>query len=246
MDVYKSSSFNYKKALLILVVILVLGLISGTSYYLLSKTHKSATTKVASITPVISTNQVAIGNPSQQYYSDNLSLGFNYPRNWVVSDVSGSNQISVTSPLIKLFNSSNQLTTGKIILTIISVSPTSLTGFANGSPTASLASQLINYTNPTPTQKGSTYISFLNYGSSNSANSINAIYITGNSGYKVNQAVPESDIAAVNPTVFYSFISCSSSSCATATQSIAIPVSLWKNPAFSNPLLSMLESLSIN
>ena len=248
MDIYRNSSLSYKKFLVILLVVLILIIFSGATYYFITKSHNTISAKTqptASITSSLSL--IKIPNPTQQYYSDNLSLGFNYPNNWVVVDATGSNQISVTSPTLKLANASNQIIYGKIIMAIYASSPTTLNGFANGTPTAAIASQLINYSNPTQTQKASTYLSFLQYGGSNTTtNTINAIYITGNSGYKVNQNIPESDILAVNPTVDISFIGCSNSTCSGATQTIAIPITLWQSSLFSNPLLSMLESLSIN
>jgi hypothetical protein len=248
MSSQHKGSISHKKILVTILVLLILIIVAGISYKVFYKKHSPPVIKQqpTASSSTSSSSQYAVSDPSQQYYSANLGLGFNYPSNWVVTDVSGSNQIIVTSNPLKLQDSNGATVNGKIVLTIIGVPPSTINDYQSGTPTAPLASQTINYTAPTQTQKASTYISFLDDSATNNQNVINSIYITGNSGYKVNQNVPKADLLAVSPSIYYSFESCPDSACTGTSKFIAIPASLWQNQTFSKPLLTMLESLAIN
>ncbi len=214
--------------------------------FIRSSTKKPVSNSESSSQMVSPVNAVSLPAASTQYYSNNLSLGFNYPKSWAISDVLGSNQITAISPVTQLVDSNDHTSLGKVILTIINTPPPPvLAAFKSGSAIAVLPSQIITYTNPTPDQKATSYISFLHYASSTTPlTTIDGIYITGNAGYQVNQYSPQTDILAVSPIVYFSFERCATSACSTTTP-LSLPSAIWENKAFSQPILSMLESLSI-
>jgi hypothetical protein len=235
-------------ALKIAAVIIGLVVVLVVIYISFFNTTKKAPAKTTSTQPtILPLSTINIPSPKTSYYSTNLGVGFNYPSSWTVTDVSGSNQIVVSSPMMKLVNSSDKLVSGKTILTIIQTPPTpTLSGFSAGNAVAALPSQIINYSDPTPDQKGSTYISFLHYASSKTPlNSIDGIYVTGNTGYLVNQYSLEADIFAVSPIIYFSFVSCQNISCSTTTQ-LSMPSAIWQNSSFAQPILTMLESISVS
>jgi hypothetical protein len=247
MDLYETKSKRsfFSKKSLIIVIVIILVLLAGFAGYKIVKSHKKAAGANQKSNTSQQVSQSIVPSPSQQYHSDNLGLGFNYPNNWVISDVLGSNQLTLTSTVLNLKDSSNQAVQGKVILTILYTSPSSLPAFKSGDATAPLVSQLIHYTNPTSTQKASTYMSYLHYaGSTGSNSSIDGVYITGNLGYQVNQNIHQADVLAVSPIIYYSFVSCSDTSC-TSPKPINIPTSLWENKSFSTNLINILESLQI-
>ena len=192
------------------------------------------------------TSQISLPAAKQQYYSTNLSIGFNYPKGWNITDVTGSNSLSLVSSVVNLLTSTNKLVKGQITLTIQNQSPV-IPGYQSGNATAALGSQIIDYSNPTSAQRGSTYISFLHYATSITPSSnIDAIYVTGNAGYKLNQYIPETNISAVNPVVSITFKQCTNTACTGSGSPTSITSSAWSTSNFSATLLTILKSLSIS
>jgi hypothetical protein len=234
---------NYQVFGIILIVIILVGTIAfGYQHY--HKKSVSTTSKIAKTMPL--TSQISLPAANQQYYSTNLSIGFNYPKNWTITDVTGSNSLTLMSPVLNLLTSTNKLVKGQITLTIQNQSPV-IPGYQSGNATAALESQIIDYTNPTAAQRGSTYISFLHYATSNTPSSnIDAIYVTGNAGYKINQYIPETDILAVSPVVSITFSQCTTVACTGKVSPISITSGAWSTSSFSGTLLTLLKSLSIS
>ena len=229
----------WKKLLIVLVAIIVIVALVGGGYHLWhDRKHVNTSAKKTTVT----VNHISIPNPTQNYSSDNLSLTLNYPSNWVIVDALGSNQMTITSAPLKLLNAYSQPITGKITLTILNYSPSTVTGFNGNSSTASIKSQLVTFANPTPDQIASTYISFAHFPASTTpSNSIDGIYVTGNYGYQVNQDIPQANITSQSPIIYYTFTECSNSTCSGTTKSLSIPASLWQDKNFSGPLLNMIS-----
>lgn len=228
-------------AIIILLIVLASALAIGINHF--DKKSKAAKTNVVNTLPL--TSQIGLPAANQQYYSTNLSLGFNYPKTWTINDNAITNILTIQSPAIELLASNSKLEKGRITLTIQNLTPV-IPGFQNGNATAALESQLITYTNPTATQRASTYISFLHYASSpNPASNIDAIYVTGNAGYKLNQYIPESAIIAVSPAIGITFSSCTNTACTGNGSPMSISSTAWNTTSFSAPILTLLKSLSI-
>lgn len=234
----------WRKLLTTLIILVVIAGLGGGAYWYL-KNHKS-TKKPAQTTQ---TTQVAkpatsqIATATKHYDSSNFYLGFDYPQDWKVTD-GGGGQMTVVSPSIQLKNATGQSVNGQVVMTIRSKEQ-KLPEFDAGNATAALVSQKINYTKPSQNQRGSTYLSYLRYSSSSSSTALDGIYITGDSGYTVGQAIPKVDISKVDPIISIGFVKCGSSDCSGTNTPISIATSSYEDKAFSGPLESLLKSLSI-
>lgn len=227
----------------LVILIILIGIIAiGYNHY-----HKKSTVTTTNVVKTVPlTSRIGLPAANQQYYSSNLSLGFNYPKSWTITDKNGTNLLTVQSSVVELLTSTNKLVKGQITLTIQNQSPV-IPGFQKGNATAALESQIITYSNPTSDQRASTYISFLHYASSTTPSSnIDAIYITGNAGYQLNQYIPQSNILAVSPVVGITFTLCANAACIISGSPTSITSAAWNTTSFSGTLLSILKSLSIS
>lgn len=234
----------------VLAVIVLLAILAAVLYWIFTRpkssppNHSNATgqqqvTKSQPQTP--KDNSALITSSTKQYSSPNFNLAVTYPEDWAVSDITGSNKLTITSPALKLIDASGQPTSGKIMLTI-QPKQTKLGQFSAGSAVAALQSQRITYINPTPNQRAQTYVSFLSYATTKSNSALDALYVTGDIGYQKGQEIPESDVVQADPLVTISFQKCADSQCSTG-QPMSIAASSWSNNQLSGPVLSILKSL---
>ncbi|MDB5161054.1 MAG: hypothetical protein JWO96_434 [Candidatus Saccharibacteria bacterium] len=220
----------------VLIAILLAAIAAGVYWFALKPKPVTKTTSqnTASQTPAKAAGQIAATTKS--YSSSNFYLTFSYPQDWTVTD-NGGGIMTVKSPSLNLKNATGQTVEGNIILTIRDKTQ-KLTEFDKGNATATRASDKIAYTKPAQTQRGSTYISFLQYASTTSTGALDGVYITGDNGYQKAQAIPLVDITKVDPVISVTFLN-------KAGTSMSIPDSQWYDTSFSGPLKTMLESFSI-
>jgi lipopolysaccharide export system protein LptC len=228
-----------------LIIVLLLLLAVGAIYWFMIRAQpaKAPTKKTAGSSQTSSST----ANLSTTHYdSSNFNLGFDYPKSWKVSDTSGSGKLTVTSPAMKLIDSDNQKVDGQIVMAIRDKTQ-KLSEFDKGNAAAILDSEKITYTKPSETQRGNTYISFLNYASSTGSNAagIDGIYVTGDAGYQKDQAVPAADISKIDPVTDVTFVKCSDSQCTGTGLALTLDVSNWQDSSFSKPIKTMLQSMNI-
>jgi hypothetical protein len=221
-----------------LIIVLVVAVLAAAAYKVVMK-PKPAPTQQTSASQTAGTSQ--LNSKTKHYDSANFTLGFDYPADWTLSDTAGSGKLTVVSPAVKLKDASGQEVTGQITMTLRDKTQ-KLTEFDKGNAVATQDSEKIAYTNPTQTQRGSTYISFLQYASSNSG--LDGIYVTGDNGYQKDQAIPLVDITKVDPVTSITFAKCPDAKC-TGTTPLSIQQTSWSDSSFSGPLRKMLQSLSI-
>jgi hypothetical protein len=249
---HTSDYYHYKKpkrgkkliiiATVLIIIILGGGLVAGHVH------HKKSASGPVVVKSLPLTTEISLPAATQQYNSTNLSLSFNYPPGWTITDTAYTNQLTLKSPAVELLTAPNQLTKGRITMLVQNQSPAVIAGYQSGNATAALASQLITYTNPSTGQRASTYISFLHYASSTTTpiSNIDAIYITGNAGYQLNQYIPLASIQAVSPVIGITFSRCANTACTVNGSAISITSSAWHTTSFSDTLLTLLKSLSIS
>ncbi len=192
--------------------------------------------------------------PVETYNSTGLQLQFDYPKGWKVTE---DNKVTAISPPMQLKttsgNSAGLAQPGEIVLTI-RPTQTSLTEFKDGNASASLASEKINYAKPSQGQRASTYISFLSYAPSSSsavsgaaAKGLDGVYVTGDNGYQLNQAIPLVDVAKANPLITVTFQACPEATCAanSARQPLTLAAASWKDEKIAKPVKAMLQSLVV-
>lgn len=231
-----------KKRHLGLVIGLVVGvlLVAGAAaFYVFNKRHASTTS--AGPTSQASEQPKAVINPTtKRYSSSQFYLDIDLPADWEIKDEAGSGIMTATSPNIAIPTAGTK-TTGKIILTMRDKSQ-KLTEFDKGNATGVMDSEKIVYTKPSSAQRGQTYISFLNYPTSTSTSLINGVYITGDFGYKQDQAIPKVDIQKVDPIISLTFMACDG----TCTKTLGITSEAWQSADFGGSLKKILQSLTVN
>ena len=226
----------------VIIVLLVLAA-AGGGYYVIGHKSPAKASSNSKQQSSQSKNQAAITASTTQYSSSNFNLSFNYPQGWNVSDT-GNGKLTVTSPTMHLTAASGQSQSGQVVMTIQNESSANFGMFSQGNAVAVLNSQHVNYSNPTQTQRASTYVSFLQYATTTIHGGLDGVYVTGDSGYQQGQSIPEVDITKVDPVITVTFNQCGDTTCA-SPKALTIDSSMWNNSSFSGPILKMIESLAI-
>jgi len=229
--------------LVLLVVILVIAavvvwLVLGHKTAPPPAKQQSSTTKSQT-----SADATHINGSTSRFDSTDLFLGFRYPSDWRVNDPGSSTQLTVTSPPLTLKSAANRPVQGRIVMTIQN-QVSSISQFAANEAIAPIESQKLTYSEPTPNQRAQTYLTAVNYGGASS--SIDAFYITGDNGYAAGQYVPGSDIVKDTPLVSLTFLACAETACENGSKPAAIATNSWADSNLSKPLITMLESLTID
>jgi len=227
----------------VMVILVVLAAAGAGGYYVLKHKSPAQAASNANQQSSSSKHQAAITPQTTQYASTNFNLSFNYPQGWNVSDT-GNGKLTVTSPTMQLTAANGQSQSGQVVMTIQNENAANFGMFAQGNAVAVLTSQHVNYSNPTQTQRASTYVSFLQYATTTTHGGLDGVYVTGDSGYQQGQAIPEVDITKVDPVITVTFNQCNDTTCA-SPKALTIDSSMWNNSSFSGPILKMIESLAI-
>lgn len=226
--------------LAILILVAVLG---GGAYWFVKSRQSdkpAETTQTAQNSPAAAEK---ITTETKRFDSAHFKLSFDYPGNWLASE-DNAEEISVLSNDLKLKGIDGKDVMGQIDFRIRAKGQ-KLQGLdgTNGAITV-LDSEKIAYTSPTQSQRASTYISFVRY--EQSSEGLDAIYITGDTGYAKGQTVPIADIEKVDPVVSVEFYLCPDSGCVEFSGVYGIGLETWNDESISGPLRSMLQSLIIN
>lgn len=233
-----------KRVLLIVIGLAVLAALVLAGIKLLHKTPKPAQVSTSSTNAQTnkSTSVTRITSATTHYDSTNFSLGFDYPKDWTVSDTDGA-RLTVTSPILQLKDSNGQTTNARIVFAV-QHQQSNIPQLAANHAVAPIRSQKIAYTSATPSQRAQTYVTFVNY--TGGSQGIDALYITGDNGYQAAQTVPMSDIAHDDPLVTISFLRCADTTCPATSSPMPIATSSWQDSALSTPLINLLKSLAID
>ena len=185
-------------------------------------------------------SQQSQSNPNQSvtYTSTNYSLSFNYLKSWSISDT--TTKLTVTSPAMEMNTASGGKASVHVVVTIQNPVKT-IPDFPTDGAFASLESQDFTYTQPTGSQSGQTYVSYVGF---TSASGLDAVYVTGNSGYQQGQIVPMSDITQVNPFIAVQFETCSDSNC-TNGKAVTLNATDWQSSAANKDITTLIESLQL-
>lgn len=227
------------------VIILILGLV-GAGYFVVFRhsTAKSPSTSKnnASTTTPAQTSNEQPAEDTKSYDSDNFMLSLKYPQSWMLDDT--ADKLTILSNSMEIESATGAKTTSAVLVTIRH-KQAELAEFKQGNAVAVLESQKINYSEPAPGQRDSTYISFLQYASSNIKGALDAIYITGNSGYQKGQYIPAGDITKVDPLINVSFVNCKDK-CSVDSPAFTISSKGYSESNFKNSIQNILKSLAIH
>lgn len=228
-----------------LIVVLALVIVGVGVYWFLNR-PKTVTPKTStqSSTQKVTSSASTIDSTVKMYTSTQFAgLSFNYPANWKVAEANG--MLTATSPALSLKDASGKMQ-GVAVVYKIRDKQQALPEFDKGNALAIIESQKIAYAKPSGTQRAQTYISFLQYASSATAG-LDGIYVTGDTGYQAQQAIPKADFTPVDPVISLTFVKCvsGSASCLPTTQAVSLAAADWAAATLSGPLTTMLESLIV-
>ena len=183
---------------------------------------------------------------TKHHTSTIFSLEFDYPEDWVINETLGSGQLIARSPRVQLKDASSQTVSGHIVFTIRDKNQT-LTEFNEGNAVAARDSEKIDYAKPSSVQRGATYLSFLRYARTASNKALDGIYVTGDTGYQLGQAIPKADFTPVDPIISVTFAKCGDQKCTEGkTSPLPIAASSWTDVSLTKPIKALLTSLVVN
>ncbi|HUS25933.1 MAG TPA: hypothetical protein VMY99_01120 [Nevskiaceae bacterium] len=228
-------------------VLVLLAGAGGAGYWFVLREKPATTPKqTATDTPKTAEKTQTIATATKHYSSTEfVGLEFDYPKDWTVKETSGSGVLTATSPGLQLKDASGDKAAMQVVYTIRNKQQ-ALPEFDKGNAVAAVASEKINYAKPSSVQRGSTYVSFLRYASTTSSSGINGLYITGDTGYQVGQAIPKADFTPVDPVISITFLTCKDSNCSGTGTPATIADSVWADATFASPIKTMLASLVVN
>lgn len=244
------------KLLLITVLIVVLLAAGGASaYYFMGKKSSGTTKQPAKTAATTNTDQTSnepAANSDQSsaaetktYNSQTFGMSIAYPGDWTPAET--KDKLTITSPVVKLTDATSQTKSGRLVLTVRARQdkPVEFTG---GAVVAVLDSDKVDYTKPTSTQRGSTYLSYLQFATTTTKGGLDGVYITGDYGYKYGQTVRLAEISKVDPLVNVTFVSCADETCADSAQApMTISSTAWKSDTANRTVVeTMLKSLTLN
>ncbi|HTE22617.1 MAG TPA: hypothetical protein VK674_06275 [Candidatus Limnocylindria bacterium] len=237
----KQKKRRNKLILLIIVLVLVAG--GAAAYFLVIKKDKPTQQAPQTTQPAPTETQPEIAK-TEKHTSSDLALSFDYPGNWQIND-STQGLVKVESPLVKLKDVDNQPVDAKVVVTLLSAG-SEVPGFSGDggarSATAVQDSKKITYTSPSQNQREQTYLSFADFG----RNGLDAVFITGDSGYKKDQNIPEGDIKKIEPIISVTFVKCQDTECsAERSELFALAPAEWTGNRMLQAAQDLLESLSI-
>jgi hypothetical protein len=230
-----------KRWLFAVLGILLLLVIGGVIFkFVLSDKEAGDKTAVQKETTKEQTSSPIASTETEDFTSAELGLAFKYPNDWKLDDKTPG-KLTVTSPKVSLSGKDGTKASGKITLTIRAKGQP-LPEFEKGNATAVKQSELLKYKTPSPNQRANTYLTFVAHAPAVSG--LDALYITGDYGYQKGQAVPQVDIANVDPVISVAFSQCSDDNCSKVTP-LSISESSWDAKTFSDPIKNMLQSITV-
>lgn len=229
----------------VLAAILLLGAATIGAYWFGNRMASAPSPKLRAATQTNVPKQTQLPPVAQTKHYDSTiyTIGFDYPATWKLTDT--TTKLTVASPTMKFQTSDGKQVSGHVLMTVLR-KQTVIPEFANGPATAVLASQKLTYKQPTSIQRAQTYLSFLGF-AGNPVGGLDALYITGDSGYLQAQAIPMADVVKADPLISITFVNCATDDCATGSVTpYSVATSVWTAPIVSQPVTALLQSLTLN
>lgn len=225
---------QWGKLLKYIIALLAIAAVIGAAYWVMLPDAAENKNQAAAPPPPPARSNV-ISTATEHFASQEFALEFDHPNDWKVEETSG--KLTVTSPALSLTDHDGRRVDGQIVFTVRSKQQP-LPEFDKGAATAARESEKIAYANPSQSQRGSTYISWLRYAaSSGSERDYDGIYITGDNGYQKDQNAPKTDFNAVDPIISITYLK--------DGKQITVADNMWDDPDYSRPLKAMLQSITV-
>jgi len=229
----------------IAIIVLLLGIAGGVYYWfgMRKAPTKSVASSKQSAAQTVPTPDANAPIKTKHFDSTSLSLGFDYPDTWTVTD-DGNGKITVKSPALELAGANAQKTDTQITVTM-QPKQANIDVFKNGNAVAVLDSQKIAYTKPSQNQRAQTYLSFLQYVDT-TTDGLDAIYVTGDFGYQKGQAIPLVDVSKADPLITVTFAKCSDAHCGGTPTAATLAATDWGTTTYlAKVVQALLTSLVV-
>ena len=239
-----SAPAKSKRWPLVIAICLVIVILAGGAGYYLLRAHKPKLTNTNTVSSSSSPNTLQnnpANIPTTSYSSSDFGLNVNYPKTWSLTS-NGTTSMTITSPIVQLTSDKGKTLSGKIVLNVTPQGQIPA-AFGSANATAVVKSELVSYSNPTPSQRAQTYVSYVQYASTSILGGLDGIYVTGNDGYVKGQNIPLSDLSGLTPLVNISFVQCESANCLKPT-SLSISSASWANSSYKVVVLNIIKSFS--
>lgn len=175
---------------------------------------------------------------SEHLVSQDIQLSIDHPKTWQKDD-STQGLLTLQSPAAQITTSDGSKTSGKVTITIVTAG-SAVPKFAKPVGKAAVDSQKIAYAQPSQSQRKETYLSFVGFDGSTG---VDAIYITGDAGYKKGQDIPKTDVAKSEPIIGVSFVKCDGGQ--DCQEGIAIDPEAWGSDKILSVAQAILKSLVV-
>lgn len=239
----RKKSGGKRRWLIVAGVLVVLAGVGGVVYVLAkSDGKKEANVPAATDNTESSSTGSSSGLASSEtkdYTAAQLGLSLKYPSDWTVDEATG--EIIFRSPSAHLPGTKPSV--WGLVEVTIRAKGQPLPEFESGNATATRQSELLTYAKPSQNQRANSHLTFVAYAPE--ANGLNAMYITGDNGYQKGQAVPQVDIANMDPVISVAFLTCGDEKSCTNASQTSLEVSAWDDQEFSSVLKSMLQSIIV-
>lgn len=220
--------------------LLVIGLAAAAGYFVFAGSNNKSAQQSEQNDTEQSQQDPGASSELQEYVSSDRSIRFSYPGNWQVND-SDPDAITVESPIVKLTDLSGNREDAKVVVSFLRTG-TEVPGFDADGAIAVKDSEILAYSSPTQNQRAETYLSFGGFGS----RALHAVFVTGDSGYQVEQLIPQSDVVRGDPVIAVLFYACQEATCETSASNIyAIDPGEWSANETLQDAYSLLVSLEV-
>lgn len=258
---HKPARLGRKLLILLAAIVVVAGLVTGGVALVkhnkktpaAKTTSTSSTSQTSTSSTTTSNDQTSSNTPSaltHSYTSNETALGLtlSYPDGWTVAPAtttaSGTNNITVTSPVASFTDASGAHVNGKAVVTIRPGSA-GISELSSGA-TAAQASVQIGYTNPAAGQHKYPFVTFIHLSSGQKVSgAFEEVMITGLTSFSAGQTVAAASLGGLDPIISVTFYSCTSSAGSSCTTPLSISNSTWTNNATAVTALNIFESLQL-
>lgn len=229
-----------KRNRILAMMLLMLVVLGVAGYFLFQKTDTPNQQQAPQTAQPQQTDGQAITTKIEEFVSQDMNLSFEYPGSWSVDD-STKGLVKVDSSVTKLTDINGEQSDAKAIITFLSTG-SEVPGFGESSATATRDSEKIAYSSPSQSQRAKTYLSFAAFGRSG----LDAVFVTGDSGYQTGQLIPESDIKKGDPIISVTFYGCDDAACAgEGSGAYTIRTDEWESNETLQAIQNLLKSLRV-
>lgn len=229
-----------RRVKLLAAVLALMGLLVTVGYFVFLRSGGEPVQQTPQAASERSSSEPEAPTALKEFSSQDMKLSFSHPVDWSVKEAD-QESIAIESPIVKLADMSGDMQDAKVVVLMLS-SGSDVPGFEGGGAIAVKDSEKLAYSSPLQDQRAETYLSFGGFG----GRALNAVFVTGDSGYQSGQLIPESDVKKGDPVITVMFYACQDSECSINDDRMyAIDPAEWSTNATLQAAYELLVSLRV-